>query len=496
LQAIDEIMANRRRKLAQLKEMGVNPYPYNFQRSHYSREILDNFDDLQGKRVSVAGRLMSIREHGKTSFGHLMDAQGRIQIYVRQDQVGERNYRIFSLLDIGDFLGVKGEVFKTRTGEITVKAEDIQLLAKNLRPLPIVKEKVEEDKRILFHQFADKDLRYRQRYVDLVVNPQVREVFILRSRIISAMRGFLDEQGFLEVETPILQPIYGGAFARPFITHHNTLDMDLYLRISNELYLKRLIVGGFEGVYEFGKDFRNEGMDRFHNPEFTQMELYVAYKDYNYMMELVERMIPEVAQRVLGRTVIQYQGHEIDLSPPWRRVRMFDALKERIGEDLRDKSEGELRAIGKRFNIDLDSALTRGKMLEKIFEEVVEPELIQPTFVIDYPLEISPLAKRHREDPDLVERFEPYIAGKEIGNAFSELNDPIDQKERFERQMELRRMGDEEAQMMDEDFIRALEYGMPPTAGLGIGIDRLVMILTDSPSIRDVILFPQMRPEG
>ena len=492
---LNELMRIRLEKLRRLREMGVNPYPYAFKRTHRSREVLDNFDQLEGKRVAVAGRIMSKRLHGKAGFAHIADAHGRIQIYVRLDEVGEQKYELFKLMDIGDFVGVRGEVFRTRTGEITVKVQELELLSKNLRPLPVVKERVVDGKREVYDPFSDVELRYRQRYVDLIVNPHVREVFIKRSKIISAMRRYLDDRGYLEVETPILQPIYGGASARPFITHHNALDIDLYLRIADELYLKRLIVGGFEAVYEISKDFRNEGIDRFHNPEFTMMELYVAYEDYTFMMDLVEEMIGTIAQDVLGTLQIEYQGQTINLEPPWPRKPMFEALEEATGYNLYGKSEGELREVAGKLGIEVEAAWDKGKILDEIFKEKVEPNLIQPVFITDYPIELSPLAKRHRNDPNLVERFEPFVAGHEIGNAFSELNDPLDQRERFERQMELRARGDDEAQVLDEDYLRALEYGMPPTAGLGIGIDRLVMLLTNQPSIRDVLLFPQMRPE-
>lgn len=492
---LNELMRIRRQKLERLRQMGFNPYPYAFRRTHRSKDILDHFDELEGKTVRIAGRMMSKREHGKASFAHLADAAGRIQIYVRLDEVGERQYELFKLLDIGDFVGVEGEVFRTRTGEITVKARHLELLSKNLRPLPIVKERVVDGRREVYDPFSDVELRYRQRYVDLVVNPHVREVFIKRSRIISAMRRFLDDKGYIEVETPVLQPIYGGASARPFITHHNALDIDLYLRIADELYLKRLIVGGFEGVYEISKDFRNEGIDRFHNPEFTMMELYVAYEDYNFMMNLVEEMITFIAREVLGTLQIEFQGHQINLEAPWPRKRYFEAIEEVTGFNLKGKNEAEIRAAAEQMGLETESWWDKGKLLDEIFKEKVEPTLIQPTFIIDYPIELSPLAKKHREDPELVERFEPFVAGHEIGNAFSELNDPLDQRERFEQQMKLRERGDEEAHVLDEDYIRALEYGMPPTAGLGIGVDRLVMLLTNQPSIRDVILFPQMRPE-
>jgi len=495
VEEIHQLIQQRREKLKKLIEMGVNPYPYKFDRTHTSRQVKEQFDELENQTVSVAGRIMSNRRMGKAAFFHIQDMDGRIQIYLKKDVVGDFAFEVYKLLDIGDIVGIVGQVFKTRTGEISILAEKLELLTKSLRPLPIVKEKIVDGKRIVYDPFKDKELRYRQRYVDLIVNPEVKEVFIKRSRIMTTMREFLNERGYLEVETPILQPIYGGASARPFVTHHNALDMKLYLRIANELYLKRLIVGGFEGVYEFAKDFRNEGMDRFHNPEFTQMELYVAYKDYHWMMELTEEMISTIAEKVLGTTKITYQGQEIDLTPPWRRLPLFESIREYAGVDISQADEEQLRKVAKDLGIEVEDSWGSGKIIDEIFGEFVEPRLIQPTFITDYPLEMSPLAKKHRENPRLVERFEPIIAGKEIGNAFSELNDPIDQRERFEAQMELRAKGDEEAQVLDEDFLRALEYGMPPTAGLGIGIDRLTMLLTDQPSIRDVIFFPHMRPE-
>lgn len=492
----NELKMIRYQKIEELKNMEVNPYPYKFQRTHTTKEVVEHYDDLEGEQVSVAGRIMSLRKMGRASFAHIVDMHDKIQIYVREDKIGKDDYTMFRLLDIGDFIGVTGRVFRTRTGETSVLVTGLALLSKSLRPLPIVKEKVEAGQHLVYDKFSDVELRYRQRYVDLAVNPDVREVFVKRSKIIGSMRKYLDELGFLEVETPILQPIYGGAFARPFVTHHNSLDIDLYLRISNELYLKRLIVGGYDGVFEFGKDFRNEGMDRFHNPEFTQMELYVAYQDYIYMMELVENMIAKIAEEINGTTEVTFHNNTIDLKPPWRRLRMYEAIEEKTDYNLYGKSEEEIREIGKKLDIDVNALPNKGKIIEEIFEEFVEPHLIEPTFIIDFPIEISPLAKKHRDDPNLVERFEPYIFGREIGNAFSELNDPIDQRKRFEAQMEMKKQGDEEAQVMDTDYLRALEYGMPPTAGLGIGIDRLVMILTGSPSIRDVILFPQMRPES
>ena len=493
---LNEVMRTRRRKLERLQELGVNPYPYKFERTCFSKNILDASANYLGKKVSICGRLMSIRGHGKVTFGHVMDSQGKIQIYVRQDEIGDRGFEIFNLLDIGDIIGVTGEVFVTRTNEVTIKTSEIQLLAKTLRPLPIVKEKIEGDEKIVFDPFSDKELRYRQRYVDLVVNPDVRKVFVTRAKVVSAMRKFLDERGYLEVETPVLQPIYGGASARPFVTHHNALDMDLYLRIADELYLKRLIVGGFDGVYEISKDFRNEGMDRFHNPEFTMMELYVAYKDYHFMMDLVQEMISQIVKEISGTSKIIHQGGEIDLTPPWRRAKIFDLISEFTGKELFGKGYPELQKAANELGIKVEGFWREGKIVDEIFSEKVEPNLIQPTFVMDYPVELSPLAKRHRDDPRLVERFEPFIAGGEIGNAFSELNDPLDQRQRFLEQKKLLELGDEEAQMLDDDYLRALEYGMPPTTGLGVGIDRLVMLLTDQPSIRDVILFPHMRPEN
>ncbi|NOX89522.1 MAG: lysine--tRNA ligase [Calditrichaeota bacterium] len=489
-------MKVRYEKLKKLREMGVNPYPYEYAQTHKSNTIKENFEELEEQMVSVAGRMMSVRLMGKAAFCDIQDEQGRIQIYLRKNEIGEESFEIFKMLDIGDHIGIKGQVFKTRTGEISVFAKEFQLLAKSLRPLPIVKEKEEDGQRVVYDQFADKELRYRQRYVDLVVNPEVKEVFIKRTEIIRAIRRFLDERGFLEVETPILQPIYGGATARPFITYHNALDRKLYLRIANELYLKRLIVGGFDRVYEFAKDFRNEGMDRFHNPEFTLLELYVAYKDYRWMMNFVEELFAHVANKVHGTTKIHFNGHDIDLTPPWDRLTMYEAIEKFTGVDISNMDEKQLRETADKLKVEVAPEMGLGKIIDEIFGELVEPNLIQPTFIYDYPVEMSPLAKKHREKEGLVERFEPIIAGKEVANAFSELNDPVDQRRRFEEQLKLRERGDEEAQVMDDDFIRALEIGMPPTAGLGIGIDRMVMILTDQPSIRDVILFPQMRPEN
>lgn len=487
MEELNELLKIRREKLSKLKEKNLNPYPYSFKRTHLSAEIIQNSETLSqnSRTVTVAGRIVTFRYHGKTSFFHLLDNQGKIQVYVKADEIGEEKFSLLDLFDIGDIIGVSGTVFKTKTGEITVRTTDLVMLSKSLRPLP---EK--------WHGLQDKELRYRQRYLDLIATPGVKEIFIKRAKITKAIRNFLDERGFVEVETPILQPMYGGASARPFKTYHNALGTHLYLRIADELYLKRLIVGGFERVYEFCKDFRNEGMDRNHNPEFTMIELYVAYADYNDIMELTENLIVSAAKEALGSSSITYQGNQINLTPPWKRISLYDSIKEKTGKDLSDKSGDEIFEIACDLNLNakLDKN-NRGKLIEAIFEEKVQPDLIQPTFIMDYPVEMSPLAKRHRTNPDLTERFEAFIGAGEVGNAFSELNDPIDQRARFEEQMKLRALGDEEAQVLDEDFLKALEHGMPPCGGLGIGIDRLTMILTDSTSIRDVILFPQMKPE-
>ncbi len=494
-QELNEVMRTRREKLAQIQQMGINPFAYRFTRTHKAGEILADYERFEKQRVTVAGRITAVRRMGKASFAHILDSGERIQIYVRSDQVGEEAYALFKLMDIGDIAGVEGEVMKTSTGEITIVVHRLELLTKNLRPLPVVKERMENGVKVIYDAFSDTEARYRQRYVDLIVNRSVRDVFIKRSRIISAMRRYLDDRGYLEVETPVLQPLYGGATARPFITHHNALDIDLYMRIADELYLKRLIVGGYDGVYEISKDFRNEGIDRTHNPEFTMMELYVAYEDYHFMMDLVEDMVNTIAEQVLGTTRIIYQGMEIDLAGPWPRLPLFDAIEKYTGRRLYGLSRDELAAVARELHIEVEDFWGAGKIIDEIFSEKVEPHLIQPVFICDYPVELSPLAKRHRSDPMLVERFEPYVAGREIGNSFSELNDPVDQRQRFEAQAALRAAGDDEAQPVDEDFLRALEYGMPPTAGLGMGIDRLTMLLTDQPSIRDVIFFPTMRPE-
>ena len=495
----------RREKLEQLHEMGVNPYPYEFEVSHTSTQIKsdetlirDGENNPDTAEVSIAGRVMTRRIMGKASFFNLQDAEGTIQVYIRRDDVGVEEYNtVFKkLVDIGDIVGIKGFVFKTRTGETTVHANEFQLLTKTIRPIPVPKEvENEAGEKVIHDAFSDKEQRYRHRYVDLIVNPEVRKTFRLRTKMVQVMRDIMNEKGYLEVETPILQPVYGGAAAKPFVTHHNTLDMDLYLRIANELYLKRLIVGGFDGVYEFSKDFRNEGLSRFHNPEFTQVELYVAYKDYNWMMDFTEKMIEQVALKLHGSTKVKVGQHEIDFKTPWPRLPLFEAIEKETGKDLYGKSLNELRAVAKELHVEVDESFGEGKIIDEIFGEFVEPKLIQPTFIIDYPVEMSPLTKKHRSKEGLVERFECICNGKEIANAYSELNDPIDQRERLEEQARLRAGGDDEAMTIDEDFIRALEYGMPPTAGIGIGIDRLAMIMTNSASIRDVLFFPQMKPE-
>ena len=483
-QELNEQMQVRLGKLKELKEKGINPYGQRYERTHYASDIRESFAELAEKDVIIAGRLMAKRTMGKASFAHLQDYSGQIQIYVRLNDVGADTYEMFKSLDIGDIIGVQGHVFRTRTEEVTVWAKKVVLLSKSLRPLP---EK--------WHGLKDVELRYRQRYVDLIVNPEVKKVFVLRSKIIQAMRRYLDEQGFLEVETPTMHTIPGGASARPFITHHNALDIDLYMRIAPELHLKRLIVGGLEKVYEIGRVFRNEGISTRHNPEFTMIELYQAYADYHDMMNLTEKMIAHLAQEVLGTKKVMYQGTEIDLTPPWPRLTMVDAVKKHTGADYYAwVNDEEARQAALDLGVSVSANATKGMVLSELFEEKVEEKLIQPTFVIDYPIDISPLAKRREDDPNFTYRFEVFITAREFGNAFSELNDPLDQRERFKKQMEQRAQGDEEAQLHDEDFVRALEVGMPPTGGLGIGIDRLIMLLTDSPSIRDVILFPTLRP--
>ncbi len=489
------LIKRRHEELQELYSLNVQPYAYNYETDNNSKEIKNNFEEYDGKDVKIAGRLMAIRKMGKASFAQIQDEVGKIQIYLRKDEIHEQ-YTAFKLMDIGDIVGITGFVFKTRTGEITVHAKSLTLLSKSLRPIPIAKEVVDEEgNKKIFDQFADKELRYRQRYVDLIVNPEVKDVFLKRSKIISNMRRYLDQNNLVEVETPILQPLYGGAAARPFETYHNTLDMKLYLRIADELYLKRLIVGGFNGVYEISKDFRNEGMDKTHNPEFTMMEMYVAYKDYIWMMEFFENMIAFITKEVLGSTKFVIEGREIDFSKKWDRISMVDELKNETGLDILTATNDELKNAIKKYNVSVEGLESKGKLIDELFSVAVEPKLLSPTFVMDYPLELSPLAKKHRSKEGLVERFEGFVLGREICNAFSELNDPIDQLERFTQQSRYKAEGDEEAHAVDKDFIRALEYGMPPTAGLGVGIDRLVMLFTNQPSIRDVILFPQMRKE-
>lgn len=494
-QDINVLIKRRYEELNELKQKGIEPYGYSFEVDSDSDDIKSNFKENEKRNVKIAGRIMTIRRMGKASFAHIQDHEGKIQIYLKKDDIGE-DYEIFKLLDIGDIIGVEGFVFKTKTGEISIHVEKLNLLAKSLRPLPVPKETIDEDgNKVIHDQFSDKELRYRQRYLDLILNPSVKEVFLYRSKIISAIREFLNFYEFIEVETPILQPLYGGASARPFITYHNALDTTLYLRIADELYLKRLIIGGLNGVYEISKDFRNEGMDRMHNPEFTMMELYVPYKDYEWMMLFVEKMISSICLEVFSTTKFVYGNDEIDFKPPWRRISLVESLNEKLGIEILKASFDELKNVAKNFEIDVKSIETKAKLIDELFSETVEKDLIQPTFVKDYPIELSPLAKKHRMKEGLVERFEGFVCGKELCNAFSELNDPIDQRKRFEEQMKMREAGDEEAHQLDEDFIKALEYGMPPTAGLGVGIDRLVMLLTNQSSIRDVIFFPQMKPE-
>ena len=498
-QILSEQEIIRRQSLQELINLGINPYPADeFEVNVNTLEIHENWPDKKTfNEVSIAGRIMSRRIMGAASFIELQDQSGRIQCYIKRDDICPGEDKTFyntvfkRLLDIGDIIGVKGYVFTTQMGETTIHVTELKLLAKSLRPLPIVKEK--DDK--VWDAFTDPDLRYRMRYVDLIVNPDVKETFRLRTKMVDSIRNFLDARGYLEVETPILQPLYGGAAARPFTTFHNTLDMTLYLRIANELYLKRLIVGGFDGVYEFSKDFRNEGMSRFHNPEFTQIELYVAYKDYEWMMNLVEEMIEKVAIDLHGTTKVKVGEHIIDFKRPWERYTMYEAISHFTGFDISAMDEDDLVEVAAKLNIKLDPSMGKGKIIDEIFGETCEPNLIQPTFITDYPIEMSPLAKKHRTKDGLVERFEAIVNGKELCNSFSELNDPIDQRKRFEDQLELGKRGDQESMLLDEDFLRALEYGMPPTAGLGVGIDRLAMIMTNSNSIQDVLLFPHMRPE-
>lgn len=501
MQILSEQEINRRKEREEFKKMGINPYPSeSFPINTNTEDIKKNYEKRKTdyKNISLAGRIMSRRIQGKASFAEIQDAHGRIQIYLNRDDIcPEENKDAYNLvwkkmLDIGDIIGIKGFVFTTQVGETTIHVTEYKVLTKSLKPLPIAK----TDKDGVVHDaFTDPETRYRQRYVDMIVNTGVRETFKKRTKLVQTMRNYLNERGFLEVETPILQPIYGGASARPFKTHHNTLDMPLYLRIANELYLKRLIVGGFDRVFEFAKDFRNEGMSRFHNPEFTQVELYAAYRDYKWMMDLVEEMVEKVAIALTGGTVVKVGENDVNFERPWKRFTMFEAIEHFTGVNIADMDEKQLVETAKKLDVPVDETMGYGKLIDEIFGETCEPKLIQPTFITDYPVEMSPLAKRHDDNPAFVERFEAICNGKEICNAFSELNDPVDQRERFEDQLKLRDMGDDEAMVLDEDFLRALEYGMPPTAGLGIGIDRLAMIMTNSSSIQDVLFFPQMKPE-
>ncbi len=505
---LNPVLRMRREKLDRLVEQGLRPFAYAFDRSHDSQGACAAFeaaeqgglesDDGHGPAVRVAGRMVSFRGHGKSAFAHLEDGRGRIQLYFKRSVLGETSFdAVLDLLDLGDWLGVAGQTFRTRTGEVTVRVEAWELLSKSLRPLPFGKAEVDAEtgERVVHSGFTDQESRYRQRYADLAVNPEVREVFRTRSRIVTTLRRVMDEAGFLEVETPALQPLYGGATARPFVTRHHALDQEMYLRIADELYLKRLIVGGFEAVYEIGKDFRNEGISRFHNPEFTMLEFYRAYWDYHDLMDFTERLLVRVVDEVVGGRSLVFQGTPISFEPPFARVGFLESLGEAMGADVLELSDAELRARARTLQIpDLDDA-GRPRVLDKLFGHLVEPGLIQPTFVLDHPIELSPLAKPHRDKAGVVERFELYVNGSELANAFSELNDPIDQRERFEAQAALRADGDDEAHQVDEDYLRALEYGLPPTGGLGMGVDRLVMLLTDQASIRDVILFPVLRTE-
>ena len=496
--ALSEQEIVRREKLQKLRELDINPYPADlFPLNHTSKKVKSEFEE--GKKVVIAGRIMSRRIQGNASFAELQDSDGRIQVYFNRDEIctgddkTKYNTVYKKLLDIGDFIGIEGELFRTKVGEKTVMVKDFTLLSKTLRPLPLPK--VDADGNI-HDEFNDPELRYRQRYADLVVNPHVKEVFVKRTKLFNAMRTYFNDAGYFEVETPILQPIPGGAAARPFVTHHNSLDIPLYLRIANELYLKRLIVGGFDGVYEFSKNFRNEGMDRTHNPEFTAMEIYVAYKDYNWMMEFVENLLEYCAVAVNGTTKATFGEHQIDFKAPYKRVTMTDSIIEFTGFDISNKTEEEIRKAAKSMGIDVDETMGKGKLIDEIFGEKCEGNYIQPTFITDYPKEMSPLCKEHRTNPELTERFELMVCGKEVANAYSELNDPIDQRERFEHQLKLAQKGDDEAtEFIDYDFLRALEYGMPPNSGLGIGMDRLIMFLTNQQSIQEVLFFPQMRPE-
>lgn len=498
--ALSEQEILRREALTKLRDLGIEPYPANeFVTTAHSKDILENFEKFDGKEVVLAGRMMSNRDMGNASFAELKDSEGRIQLYITRDDIStdeaKTMYKVVfkKLLDIGDFIGIRGKVFKTKVGEISIHVYELNVLAKALKPLPVVK--TDADGKI-HDAFSDPEQRYRRRYVDLTVNDHVKETFIKRTKLFNAMRGFFNDKGYLEVETPVLQPIPGGAAARPFVTHHNSLDIPLYMRIANELYLKRLIVGGFDGVYEFSKNFRNEGMDRTHNPEFTAMEIYVAYKDYNWMMKFTENLLEHCALAVNGTTEVTFGEHHVDFKAPYARVTMTDAIKQYTGFDISGKTEEELFEAARGMGIDVNGTMGKGKLIDEIFGAKCEGNFIQPTFITDYPKEMSPLCKQHRNNPELTERFELMICGKEVANAYSELNDPIDQRERFEHQLTLSEKGDDEAtQFIDEDFLRSLEYGMPPTSGLGIGMDRLIMFLTNNASIQEVLFFPQMRPE-
>ncbi|MFH1249806.1 MAG: lysine--tRNA ligase [bacterium] len=488
--SLAEILAVRKEKVQKIRDLGIEPFAYEFSRTHSYEEIINNFDELQETvTVRVAGRIMAIRKMGRASFSHIQDMNSKLQLYIQENKVGKKQYELFGLLDIGDIIGIVGKVFKTRTGEITVFAEELHLLSKNVRPIPIVKEKDGE----VFDAFSNKEQRYRQRYLDLIVNPEVKDTFIMRSKIIQWCRDFLNERGFIEVETPTLQPIYGGASARPFKTFYNALNQEFFLRIADELYLKRLIIGGFEKVYEIAKNFRNEGIDRNHNPEFTALEYYQQFVDYNFLMDEVEAIFKTIAEKI-GKSSVEFGEYIIDFTNSFQRRAMFDLLKEHVGIDIYGMPEENLRELCIEKGFEVDKSVGYGKLIELLFDHFVEHKLIQPTFVTDYPKAISPLAKTSRDGKeDIVERFELYIAGQEFANAFSELNDPFDQRERLEGQSRLREAGDEEAQTMDEDFVTAMEYGMPPTGGVGIGIDRLVMLFTNQRYIKDVILFPQLR---
>ncbi|MDO8966858.1 lysine--tRNA ligase [Algoriphagus sp.] len=501
MQLLSEQELERRKDREELMALGINPYPAeSFPINVTAEDIHRNYENRKTdyKDITIAGRLMSRRIMGSASFAEIQDSTGILQIYVRRDDIcPDEDKTLYNtvfkkLLGLGDFIGVKGYIFTTQTGEISLHVTELKILSKSVKPLPVVKRDEEGN---VYDGFTDPELRYRQRYVDLTVNPEIKQTFITRSKIISNMRRYFDDHGWLEVETPILQAVHGGAAARPFSTHHNTLDMPLFLRIANELYLKRLIVGGFEGVYEFGKMFRNEGMDRTHNPEFTSMEIYVAYKDYIWMMEMVEQLLEKVTESIHGKTVVKVGDRSIDFAGPYRRLSMYDSIKEYAGVDVTELDEAGIRQVCVDLGIQVDNSMGRGKLIDEIFGAKVEANLIQPTYITDYPIEMTPLAKKHRSKPGLVERFELFVNGKEIANAYTELNDPIDQRERFEEQLKLAARGDDEAMVMDEDFLRALEYGMPPTSGLGIGIDRLTMLLTNKTTIQEVLFFPQMRPE-